>query len=64
MADTWNDLPVIDPEKVRDHVHNSLHWYMRAHRFETALATPVRERSAKQAALIAVGRLIDKGVFL
>lgn len=35
----------------------------RSQRILAAIGTPVRERTAKQAALCALGNLIDRGVF-
>lgn len=54
---------VIDPEKMRRGVDNFVLRLRRPGRIKRAVETPVRQRTAEQAALVALGRLIADGVF-
>ncbi len=56
-------LPVLDAVKLAAGVKFAVDRLTRATRINAAAATPRRQRTAEQAALCALGRLIQEGTF-
>ncbi len=56
-------LPLLDAVKLAAGVKGAVAKMTRAARIERAAVTPLRQRTAEQAALVALGRLIQDGVF-
>lgn len=62
-VDVQGLIGALDPEKVRADVKHAVRRFTRAGRITTAREKPVRRRTAEQAALCALGRLIQDGTF-
>lgn len=52
---------MIDTESLTANVKSTVDGWTRTSRINAAIDTPVRERTAHQAALVAVARLIESG---
>ncbi len=58
-----DQLPLLDAVKLAAGVKGAVAKLTRASRINRAAETPRRQRTAEQAALVALGRLVQDGVF-